>query len=148
MPSPFLKIFKPKPGRFGIHPVFAQAALSALTANATVTNYIPTPKRKCYIERITYHASTMAADADGTVLATVTKWDDSAQAAVALTASTSLEGLTAKKATEIALLSTLTDAQLTLDEGDTLYIEMVNNSAAIDTNHANACLAVELLVSE
>jgi hypothetical protein len=146
--SAFLKIFKPKPGRFGIIPTFVSAALPSITANSTTTTYIPTPRRKCFIERITYHASTIAADADGTVLATVKKWDDSAQAAVSLTAATSLEGLTAKKATEIALLSTLTPAQLTLDEGDALYIEIVHNAAAIDTNHANACIVVELLPSE
>lgn len=146
--SAFLKIFKPKPGRFGVVPAFVHAALGTLTANTTTTFYVGTPKRKCFIERITYHASTIAADSDGTILATVKKWDDSAQAAVSLTAATSLEGLTAKKATEIALLSSLTPAQLTIDEGDTIYIDIVNNSAAIDTQHANAQLVVELLPSE
>jgi hypothetical protein len=146
--SAYLKIFKPKPGRFGVEVSFVSAALGNLTANTTTTFYIPTPRRKCFIERITYHASTIVVDADGTVLATVKKWDDSAGAAVSLTAAFSLEGLTAKRATLIPLLATLTPAQLTIDEGDILFVDIVNNSAAIDTQHANAAIVVEILPSE
>jgi hypothetical protein len=78
-------------------------------------------------------ASPCPVDADGTILATLKKWDKSAGAAVTLSAALDLEALVAKQVTDFTLLSTLTDDQRTLDVGDTLYVEIVNNSAAIDT---------------
>lgn len=142
--------FRPKKtSRSGMQLVTTCAALGTLTANATTTFYIPTPRRRCVPVRVSYQCSTVAADADGTILGTLSKRDVSAGANVTLSPGTfSLEGVTAETATEVPLTSTLTDAQRTFAEGDTLKLAVVNNSAAIDTQHANASVTVEWAVLE
>ena len=141
---------KERPGRFGTEVTFLPRLLGAFTANTTTTFDIPTPVRSAIIERITVQQRVLVADADGTVLMTVKKWDSSAGAAVTLTAATSLEGdnQTAKVAKVVPLLTTLTDDQLRIDSGDYLYVEVVNNSAAIDTQATDPSVVVEVLVLE
>lgn len=146
------KFKREKGSRFGSEVTFISRAAGAspFTANATTTQDIPSPVRRSLVERITVQQRVLVVDADGTVLFTAKKWDQSAAAAVSLTAATSLEVdvQTAKKAQVVALLSTLTDAQLTLDEGDYVYWEVVSNSVAIDTQPTDFCVTVELLVLE
>ena len=47
-----------------------------------------------------------------------------------------------------AVLGTLTDAQLTLEDGDALEIHVVSDSAAIDTQPAGLVFVAEVLVLE
>jgi hypothetical protein len=132
------KEFIPRPGAFGTHPVVLSGRMDgSLTVNDTTTFSIGGIHRKSFIERLSFSQRTVAADADGTVLLTVKKRDASADAAVTLNTAVSLEGRTALESVAITLLSSLTDAERTCDEGDTLYVEVVNNSAAIDTQPAD-----------
>lgn len=132
--------FRPGPGRFGVQAALIQGFnIANLTANTTTRVDIGPAPRKSFLDRVMVSQSTLVADADGTVLATVKKYDASADASVTLSSALSLEA-DAQVASEgklFTLLSTLTDAQRTLDEGDVLYVDIVNNSAAIDTQPVN-----------
>lgn len=144
------KHFEPKVAhRSGVLPAFVSGAV-ATTANNTNNNRIPTPLRRALVERASVVLSTIGSDADGTILATLYKYDASAAAAVALSSALSLEAAgvaTANVVVELPILSTLTDAQRLLDEGDSLYVAVVSNSAAIDTAPVGT-YTVELLVKE
>lgn len=145
--------FRPRSGRYGSHPAFIKhtAGASPLTANTTTTIRCGQFHRRAWVERISVSCSTIAADADGTILATVYKRDVAAGADVALTAALSLESdgiATANKSVAFTMASGLTTAQRTLQEGDTLMVKVVNNSAAIDTQPADLAFAFEILVRE
>jgi hypothetical protein len=137
--------FIPRPGHFGEHPVVLSGRMDgSLTANNTTTFSIGGINRRAFVERLSFSQRTIAADADGTLLLTVKKRDASADSAVSLNTAVSIEGHTALESVAITLLSTLSDAQRTLDEGDTLYVEVVSNSAAIDTQPADLIVTAVL----
>lgn len=147
----FIKYFQPKRAdRAGILPTFLQSVVATITANATTTGYIATPKRKLFIERASISSSAVPADADGTILFKLLKYDASADADVTLVNNADLETLITNETQSFALtlVSGLTAAQRTLDEGDTLRWTIVSNSAAFNTAPANVCVAVEALVRE
>jgi hypothetical protein len=141
------KLFKPHAGRYGVLPKFVWGPCTT-TANTTVNTLIATPKRKCYIERAAITAKTVGSDADGTILCKlqVVAADGTTARDITSTA-TSLEaaGVTALVPTELTI--TATKGNRYLHEGETLRIEVVNDSAAIDTAPV-AYLAVELLVQQ
>lgn len=137
----------PAPGRWGTHPVhFRIALLANLTANVTNTLFGGGTYVRSWISKVAASCFTVPVDADGTILATLKKWDKSAGAAVTLSSALDLEALVAKETTCFALLSTLTDDQRTLDIGDSLYVEIVNNSAAIDTQPVGLNFIPELFI--
>lgn len=140
-----------KPGRYNVSPAFVPSGiLGAITASATTTYRMPTPSRRCFIERISYQTGTVPVSAGGTIIATAKKRDNQAAQDVTLSSGLSLEsdGITAvNKPTAFTMLSTLTDAQRILQEGDSWFVDVVSD-AAIGTNHANAYFVVELLVLE
>lgn len=142
--------FRPKKtSRSGMQLVTTCAAIGTITANQANVYGIPTPRRRCVPLRVTYHCTTLVADADGTVLLQIAKRDVSAAANVNLAAGTqNLESATAETATDVPLVATLTDAQRTFAEGDTMKATITNNSAAIDTQHVNAFLTVEWAILE
>lgn len=134
-----------QPGEYGTFPIpFPARWDGSLTANATNTLNCGAPYRLCSLNQVSVSARTVPADADGTFLVTIKKRDASAAANVTLSAGTfNLESLTAGAASLIPLTATLTAAELTFEEGDTLYIEIVNNSAAIDTQPADLVFVPE-----
>lgn len=151
--------FMPKPGRFGVQTVQARTGqigganflggATPLTANATTIFRLGgTAGRKCAISRFGATTVTVPADADGTIVATLRKYDASADATVTLTSNLDLEALVTREETSLAVLGTVSDADLTLDTGDALEIHVVNNSAAIDTQPAGLTFVAELLVLE
>jgi hypothetical protein len=73
------------------------------------------------------------------------KYDASANAAVALTGNVDLEALVADEGTAVALLTTLTDAQKTLDIGDTVRFVVTTNNT-VTTAAVDLYVNVELLV--
>ena len=154
-----LNFFAPKPGRFGVQTVQARTGqigganflggATPLTANTTTIFRLGgTAGRKCRVSRFGATTVTVPADADGTIVATLRKYDASADSAVTLTGNLDLEALVTREETSAAVLGTLTDAQLTLDTGDALEIHVVSNSAAIDTQPAGLVFVAELLVLE
>lgn len=144
-----------QPGRFGTHPVHVIlgpvggsdniGGASPLTANNTTRISIPTPPGKFVFSRASMHATTAAADADGAVTAVVSKYDASADAEVTVSGSFNVEGLTTKERAEVGPSTSATDAQLLLDEGDTLSVIFTSDSAAIDTQPAALFVVVELM---
>jgi len=90
-------------------------------------------------------AGTVPASTSGTILGVLQKYDASADAAVALTDNIDLEALTAHEGTAVTLLPTLTDAQKTLDTGDTVRF-VVTTTNTVTTAAVDLMVNVELLV--
>ncbi len=148
------KRYAPPPGRHGTMLVETFSGIIgtgglALTVNATTTFRIPTPISKVWLEKLCVSAGGLAVDADGTILGTINKRDNVAGANVPLTAAFSFESdflLLANKVYQIPLLATLTDAQRIFQAGDQLYVDIVNNSAAIDTQPTHTAVGAEWCV--
>jgi ABC-type Fe3+-hydroxamate transport system substrate-binding protein len=87
-------------------------------------------------------------DADGTILVTVKKFNQVSGVTTNLTAAFDLEALVALKPADIPLLSTLTEVQQTLQEGEIIIADVVNNSAAIDTQPKDLTFSAEILILE
>lgn len=133
------------PGRFGTHPIVVRSAPATLTANTTTTIALGAmPAYRYRIAKACVSCTTVPADADGAITAVLKKYDASADAAVTLCSAVNLETLTADEAAQITLTATLTEAQRTLDVGDTLKVEVTNDSAAINTQPAGLVFAVDL----
>lgn len=123
---------------------------TAIGANTTTRFAIPTPFARCAIASLhVQNGPVTVADADGTVLATFNKRDNVAGADVALSAATDLEVANLSvinKTFAVPLLSTLTDGQRIVQPGDTCFVNIVNNSAAIDTQPTGLFLMVEFAI--
>lgn len=125
-----------KPGELGTELVQAAVVVpgtATLTANDVTVFVIGGFGRRVRVADVAVSCTTAAADADGTVLGVLNKYDASADAAVALTTATDMETLTTREARVVDVIGTLTDAQLTLEADDTLEFAVTNNSAAINT---------------
>ena len=133
--------FAPTPGRLGVLPNLLVGRCDAAIGNNTTTTYsFGSHPAKCYINRAVVSAGTVPASTSGTILGVIQKYDASANAAVALTDNVDLEALTAHEGTAVSLLSTLTDAERTLDTGDTLRF-------VVTTNNTVTTAAVDLMVN-
>lgn len=116
--------------------------LSAFTANATVYVPILAINKAIKVTGIWAAAITIPVDADGTSTLLVYNHDKSASADDALMAAAyNMEGLVSKETTAMGL--TATAADLVLEAGDFLFAALTNNSAAIDTNMADALVTIE-----
>lgn len=133
----------PRPGEFGtelisvvIGPIGGTnniGGATPLTANNTTTYRLGGVGRLAEIAYVTTSATTVPADADGTILATVYKYNATTDAQVAVTSAIDLEALVTREATVTRALATATDAARTFGASDTVEIAVVNNSAAINT---------------
>lgn len=137
--------FLPKPGRFGVLPNLLPGKCGTIgDSTTTVFNFGGHPA-PCVINRAVVSAQTVPVSSGGTILAVLQKYDASANAAVTLTADIDLEALTANEGTAVTLLSTLTEAQRTLDVGDTLQLSVVTTSS-VGTAAVDLTVNTELLV--
>lgn len=144
-----LKFFRPSPTRLGTHPAYVSGPLvGTLTANATTSIAVATPPGRVYLDRATVQALTAPVDADGTFIATLKRRDVTTGVTIALTAATNLivAGLANQKGISLPLLASLTEAQKTVNAGDVLFLDVANNSAAIDTQPIGFTVTVEVLV--
>lgn len=150
------KRFAPLGDRQGTMPVtVGTGAVGTITANTTNRFLLPVPAGKYFIYSFSVACNTVAADADGTVLATLFKYDGVAASAVAqntaaagAAATGDLESLVTKKGQKITLLASVADKDRIInvtDNNDGLYVDVVNNSAAIDTQPTQLVFCVELL---
>lgn len=129
--------FNPLPGRFGVHPDTISGRCAAAIGNSTTTVYnfggVPA---KAYLSRAIVSAGTVPASTSGTILGVVQKYDATANTAVALSGNVDLETLTAHEGVAVPFLASLTDAQRTLNPGDTLRFAVTTNNtvttAAVD----------------
>lgn len=129
--------------------VVTDGSVGTLTANTNTRTLIPVPAQaatgRCVLVRVNYATRTIAADADGTILASLIKRDNQGTPAdVTLSGTKSLESdyvALTEKSYDIPLTATLTDAQRSFKVGDALVFNVLNNSAAIDTQHAGALVS-------
>lgn len=121
-------------------------ALGTITANTTNNYDIPLPFKRCYVLGAAYSAGTVAADADGTTLGTLFKYRGDTDAEVTISSALDLEAVTARETAPLTVNGG--DIARTAQRLDTLRFKIVNNSAAINTQHANAFLLVEVAVLE
>lgn len=140
---------KTKAGRFGTHPAFAHGRQldAGITASATVKVPIATPYRRSFIERFGVSAVTLPIG--GAAITAILQKKPVGAAAVALTAGIDLT-VTTQTALQVglgALLSTLTDAQRVLNEGDYLYVDVIA-AGTVTTQPVGLQFSVELLVLE
>ena len=139
--------FAPYPGRFGTMLQVAQAAnVGNVTANDTTRFFLPVAAGKYWVSKLSVVCDTVGADADGSIVATFYKYSGVSDAGTALNTATNLETLVTKETRDVPVTATLTDVQRLLDtsNGDSLYVEVVNDSAAIDTQPTKLSFAVEL----
>ena len=138
--------FQPRPGRLGVHPIYLQGdrsqAATPLTVNGTTTVHLGGPAYKAALSKVGLSCGTKPADADGTILATLKKRNGAT--ITTLSSALDVEAITDNVQSFFSLLSTLTDAELTLEAGDLLYVEIVNNSIAIDTQPVGLRITAEL----
>ena len=140
--------FAPKPGRLGVLPQLVTGRCDAAIGNSTTTTYsFGGHPARCVIARAVVSAGTVPASTSGTILGVIQKYDSSANAAVALTGNVDLEALTAHEGTSVSLLSSLTEAQKTLDTGDTLRF-VVTTDNTVTTAAVDLMVNVELLALE
>lgn len=138
--------FLPLPGRFGVLPNLVVGRCDAAIGDNTTTTYsFGGHPAVCLINRAVVSAGTVPASTSGTILGVLKKYDASADAAVSLTGNVDLEALTANEGTAVTLLSTLTEAQKTLDTGDTLQFVVTTNNT-VTTAAVDLLVNVELLV--
>lgn len=139
-----LNYFRPKPGRFDVLPIVINQRLNTGTlAAGTQTHNLGGLPRRAIISGVAIAAETYP-DAT-TVTLQVQKRDVSAGADVNLTAATNVDAQTAQTALTPALLTTLTDAQLLLDAGDTLKVSLVT-TGTVTTQPDDLTVTVELLL--
>jgi len=136
--------FKPKPGRFGVAPVVltVKPEFGTLAAGTVVHNLGSIPSR-AFISKISISAGTFPAAT--TVAATFRKKPSST--AVALTSAIDIDDKTAGTAVAGSFLSSLTEAQRTLNPGETLELSVVT-AGSVTAQSEDLVVSVELLVLE
>ena len=115
------------------------AKLTSFPVNTTSINYVfvvPTGFGPVRLTGASWAASAVLADADGTMLVNIDIYDASEGASDSFVASGSVEGGVAHVPQAFTLATEGTEKEFTLDEGDSVRVSFVNNSAAIDTNGA------------
>lgn len=146
----------PAPGRWGTEVFFLSSGpyggtnllggASPITANVTTTLRIGPIGRKARFLRFGASCQTAVADADGTVLARVRKRNNAGGTTVSN--DIDLEALTVNQATYAGPLTTVLESVLRFAATDVVEIDIVNNSAAINTQPAFLCFTVEFAVLE
>lgn len=128
---------------------FAMLSLTNFGANTTVTRRtgfsVPAGSgEKFRIKRLSVLTDAVPSDADGTLLLNAFVRDVSEGAADQIVTSADLEALVtaADRNFALTLNAETSEFELTMDEGDSMYFTLVNNSAAIDTN-PNVFVVVE-----
>lgn len=136
---------RPTPGRYGSEIVILSrhAGANPLTANATTAIKFGGLHRRAVFLRITASAGTVPADADGTILArgVITATDGTANRDVS--ADIDLESLTANVTKAADRKAGLADSAVVIKPGETFRVNVVNNSAAIDTQPVDLVVTAE-----
>lgn len=121
----------------------AVAQLTSFPVNSTSIVYVltmPAGLGRVRVTRVSWVASAVLNDADGTMLVSVLARDASEGADDTLVNAQSVEGGTAHIPANFTLATEGSEKEFTLDEGDSLRVTFTNNTAAIDTNGAIAVI--------
>lgn len=147
--------FRPKSGRFGVHPAVIQFQFPAtpFTVNTTVTYQIPTPPGRLSYLRAAMQCTTVGADADGTMVARIFRRQASDDVRTQLNADFNVEGLVTRERKQLVIATGLKDAQRVVKDpgtgsGDTIEVDLVSNSAAIETQPTNLMISIEMAYEE
>lgn len=155
-----MKHFRPRAGRHGTlpqhltTPVIGGAAgavvggASPVTANATTILHRFSITTPCMFAGFSATVATVPADADGTILYRVRKYDGRANAYVTLSQDIDGEAAITLESQVAGPLPGVTTAQLMLLPGDSLEVIVVNNSAALNTQPAGLVFDVEVFQVE
>lgn len=139
-----LNIFSPKPGRFGVHPMVVSSDMNptggTLAAGTENHNVCASPV-KSYINRASICAATFPT-ASTSVVATLFKMTGAT--AVALTSGLAISGSAADTPLQFTFLTTTTDAQRTLNQGDSLRVALVT-TGTVSVQPDDLAVYVELL---
>ena len=138
--------FSPKSGRFGVMPVVVSlhAGSNPLTANTTTSSHLDTPYGKFVLLGGTIYVSTLAADSDGTILAQITRRVAVGNGDKVLTAQIDMETMTLLERSAFVLTDPPGASDNIFLPGDTIKLEVVNDSASINTQPANLLISFEL----
>lgn len=125
-----------------VHPLQAsivnrsQSNVGQWTANNTVSTLVFIADRTCVVREVWVACDAIPADADGTMKITVKARDISEAAFDTLVNALDAETvvLVANKGYKATLATETTENEWTLYAGDTITVDLVSNSAAIDTN--------------
>lgn len=115
--------FTPSPGRFGTHPLVQGVAFPTLPNTGTIRVALPIPKKSCLFDRAVINQFGLGTHGS-TATVTIVKTDSgNSNADLSLTAAVDLTSATqtAKVPYAIVALTSLTDTQLMLHDGDGLY---------------------------
>lgn len=144
-----LNYFRPKPGRFGTMPVVVSGYWDGNIGSSgdTVVTIGSYPQR-ARINGFSFAFPDLATSGSAVTIV-LQKYDKSAAAAVVLTTAVSVLTPTAvaRTAQVASFLPTLTDAQLTLEPGDTLEVKFVA-AGSVSGSPTYCTFDVELLVQE
>lgn len=149
-----LKYFRPKTSdRSGIQIVTTRTGVigthgTNIGNSGTTTFSLGAMHRRCWIERINYTQGAAAAASASALTCIVYKEDNTGTpTAVALNSAASILSLNTDSSTKITITATLTDAQRTMQEGDTLYVTFTA-AGTVSTQPTDGFITVELLVLE
>ena len=141
--------FGPLANRSGVMPVAIGGRCQGTIANSTTTLFsLGSYPQRGYLSKFVVSQQVLATSASALTFV-VQKYDASANAAVVLTSSVNMltAGQVAREGFVIDLLSTLTTAQLTLDEGDTIEV-LVTAAGTVTGQPTDFVVVGELLVAE
>lgn len=111
--------------------------LGQFTVNGTKTTLAHIFDRRSVIREVWVAADAIPADADGTMLVNVDVRDASENAFDSIVASFDAELLlTAFEALQATIVAETAENQRTVEPGDSIRIQLVNDSAAVETNAA------------
>lgn len=136
--------FAPRPGRLGVLPVpfssgrINTGTLAAGTQNHNIGGFAP----QCYINRATLCAETFPTAGTSCV---VTLFKLTGATALALTSGLDINAQTAHVPLQFTVLSTLTDAQRTLTNADSIRVSIVT-VGSVTVQPDDITVNVELLV--
>lgn len=115
----------------------ATIAFPSFPVNQTSIVYafvVPVGFGSIRVVKVSWTSTVVFNDADGTMLVSVIARDATEGADDTLVNAQSVEAGTANAVADFTLATEGTEKEFTLDEGDSVRVSAVNNSAAIDTN--------------
>jgi hypothetical protein len=138
--------FAPKPGRLGVHPVIVSNELlptGGTLGVGTENHNVCASPAKAYVNR----ASICAAVFPTATSCTAQLFKMTGATAVALTDTLIITGAAANVPLQLVFLTTTTDANRTLNQGDSLRLAVVTG-ATVTIQPDDLAVYVELLVTE
>jgi hypothetical protein len=139
--------FAPKPGRLGVHPIIVPSEIlvtGGTLAAGTENHSVCASPAKAYINRASFCATTYPT-ASTSCVATLFKMTGAT--AVALTSGLAISAAAADTPLQFTFLTTTTDANRTLNQGDSLRVALVT-TGTVSVQPDDLAVYTELLVIE